>query len=481
MKRLLAILCVVLLIFALVGCGGSKKREVVKITLSTEDSEAILAAAGIRLPDVAEAAGANTVTTWYAWYDGFNNYSEDEIVNTGYFTFTEKYGASIEWIECDYFERNDMLANLVLSGNSPDFAPAGSGATATFPLDCIKGMYVPVNDYVDYENDPLWSSVSLKDYYRLGDNYFAIVTDINPYNVVCYNKRVSDEWGFDDPAELYYNDEWTWDVFYNMCMDFSDGDENRYALDGYAYAGAFMEAAGVLPLGKDDNGMFFHNLDDPRIEKAQALIYDLVKNDCVYHEGDNRWALRNGTFGSGLKEGLCLFYIIGTSFFTDTVEEISAVWGDMTQGEVMFAPLPRDAAGDGQYYMASGPGGYMLVSGGDNHAGAALLAACERFKIIDPTVISIDEKNKREIYLWNEDMMAMYDVQYELAARTPVVYYTGNLQSALDSALGALCDGINRTNQPSTYAQLKENNFETIEYYVEELNAMILDYEEPIQ
>ena len=476
MKKIIALALALLMVFALVGCK-SNRREVVKITLSTEDSEAILAAAGIRLPDVTEAAGANSVVTWYGWYDPFQNYSEDEIVNTGYFTFQEKYGCSLEWIECDYFERNDMLATLVLSSNSPDITQAGYGATATFPLDCIKGMYVPVDNYVDYENDPLWNGIAMADYYKLGNKHFAFVVDIDPSNVVCYNKRVMDEWGFDDPAELYYNDEWTWDVFYDMCMDFTDGDENRYALDGYAYNGGFVESTGQMYLGKDENGMFYSNIDAPEIERAQTVLYDLIKNDCAYHEGSNRWALR-GDFGTGMKDGLCLFYVIGTSFFTGTVEDISAVWGDMEAGEVMFAPLPRDPNGDGNYYMASGPVGYMLISGGDNHDGAALLAKCVRFKLIDPTVIDIDRKQLEEIYLWNDDMLAMYDEQFEIAERHPVVNYTGNLQTALNNALSSLSDGINRSAQPSTYGQLKENNRETIDYYIEELNGMILDYEE---
>ncbi len=476
MKRILALLLVVLMIFALVGCNKSK-RQIVEVTLSTEDAEAILAAAGITLPDVTEVLAAGSTVTWFAWYDPFHNYDEAEIVNTGFFTFREKYGCEIEWVETDYFERNDDLANLVLSGNSPDFAPAGYGATATFPLDCIKGMYIPVNEFVDYE-DPLWSGITMKDYYKLGENYFAIVTNIDPSNVVAYNRRVLDEWGFDDPAELYYNNEWTWDIFYDMCMDFSDAEEDRFALDGYAYNGAFVESTGQMYLGKDENGMFFSNIDAPEIERAQTMLYDLVKNDCTYHVGTDRWALRgDGTFGSGLKEGLCLFYIIGTSFFTDTVENISAIWGDVTAGELMFAPLPRDDDGDGNYYMASGPVGYMLVSGGSNHEGAALLAACERFKILDPTVVSIDRKQLEEIYLWTDEMLSMYDEQFVIAARTPVVNYSGNLQEQLNSALATLGDGINRTNTPSTWAQLKEQYSETIDYYVEELNAMVLDYE----
>lgn len=92
MKRVFAVLLAVLMIVALVGCG-KEKREVIKLTLSTEDAEAILAAAGIMLPEAESVSCAGSVVKWYAWYDSLQNYSEDEIVNTGYFTFNEKYGA----------------------------------------------------------------------------------------------------------------------------------------------------------------------------------------------------------------------------------------------------------------------------------------------------------------------------------------------------------------------------------------------------
>lgn len=60
MKRFICTLLALMMIFALVGCK-SNKREIVKLTLSTEDSEAILAAAGITLPKAEEVAAAGTV------------------------------------------------------------------------------------------------------------------------------------------------------------------------------------------------------------------------------------------------------------------------------------------------------------------------------------------------------------------------------------------------------------------------------------
>ena len=473
MKRILTLSLALIMIFVLVGCG-KEKRQIIKLTLSTEDSEAILAAAGIVLPDAEEAKGANSTVTWLAWYDEFHNYSEDEIINTGFYTFTEKYGGEVEWIECDYFERMNDLANLVLAGNPPDFTPFGTNSTAVYPMACIKGQYQPVDDYIDYD-DPLWAGMKeTADYFVLKGQHYGIIFDLGVANVVPYNRRVIEEWGFDDPAELYANDEWTWDVFYEMCMEFSDGDENRYALDGYAYAGALVESTGQQMLQVDENGVFYSNLDSPEIERAQNLIYDLAKNDCKYHEGTSMWALRNNaTFGAGVKDGLCLFYVIGISFFTDTVEEVSALWGDIEAGELMFAPLPRDPQGDGVYYECSTISAYGMVKDCKNPDGVALLAACNRFKIVDPTVVRIDRKQLEEVYKWNQEMLEMWDTCREIALANQRIDLTGNLPDGLQNTINNLGNGIIRNTTPSTWAQLKEQNQESFDYYIDELNSLI--------
>ncbi len=96
-KRIFAILLAALMIFALVGCG-KEKRQIIKLTLSTEDAEAIMAAAGIMLPDAETAVGANSTVKYHHWVDAFHNYSDDEIINTGYWTFNNKYGGEVEWV-----------------------------------------------------------------------------------------------------------------------------------------------------------------------------------------------------------------------------------------------------------------------------------------------------------------------------------------------------------------------------------------------
>lgn len=478
MKKILSISLALLLIISLVGCSKGNKREPIRLTLSTEDSVAILAAAGITLPDAETAAGAKSVVQYFGWGDPFQNYSDDEIVNTGYWTFQEKYESKIEFVETTYFNASDDLAQLILAATPPDTMTGGW----SFPMGAIKGTIQPVDQWIDFDN-PLWSPMKeLADKFSIGGRHYQICIQTAPSNVVVYNRRVMDEWGFDDPATLYYNDEWTWKKFYDMCLDFSDPDDDRFALDGYAYEGMFVESSGQQYLMNDENGRYYSNLDAPEIERGQDYLYNLIKNDCSYSRGG--WGLR-GDFGAGMREGLCLFYIIGESFITAPVEEMNAIWGDMSENEVMFAPLPRDESGDGIYYMPSSfidiKGSLVIIKDAPNPEGAALLASCLRFKTIDPTVMAIDERQLKDVYLWNDDMIEMSKECKKLADANFIMGSANNIPSSLQS----VCDRLGRSivrggSNPSTWAQLKEANREAFEYSIEELNALIDDYAESL-
>ena len=473
MKGFAAIALALLLIVALVGCG-SNKRQPIQLTLSTEDSEAILKAAGVRLPDKSEAAGADSTVKWLGWGDPFQNYDDDEIVNTGFWTFQEKYGGKLDYIETDYFECSNKLSELIVGGTPPDIMTGGY----SFPMGAINGTIQSVDPWIDYD-DPLWAPMKdLAEKFSLGGKHYYVCLETTPSNVCVYNRRVISEYGYDDPADLYWNDEWTWDVFYDMCVDFSDPDEDRFALDGYAFAGMFVEATGKQILDRDADGNFISSIGDPEIERGQDYLYNLLKNDCTYGRGT--WALR-GDFGEGMKTGKCLFYIIGEVFFTNTVEIIDSLWGSMEDGEVMFAPLPRDEAGDGIYYLTSSfndiKGSMVLIENAPNPDGAMLLASCIRFKVIDPVVQQIDEKQLRTIYLWNDDMIEMSKECQRLSMEHFSMGVGGSLPDGLQSVISRFQDSIVRGgSNPSTWAQLKEANSDSLDYYIEELNNMVKDF-----
>ena len=475
MKKFLALFLAALIIVSLVGCG-KQKRQIIELTLSTEDAEAILMAAGIHLPDAASTPAAGKNIKLLSFYDEFHNYNEGEVVNTGFFTFKEKYGCDIDWVETTWDQRMNDLANQVLSGDAPDFFPF---ETSLFPSGVMKGWIQSVDEYVDY-NDPLWSGMRdyVYDYFSLAGKAYVICTDSDFGNVVLYNRRVLREWGYDDPADLFANDEWTWQEFYDMCEDFSDPDADKFALDGWYYPHGIIHSSGFTAVSYDpEQEKFVSNVDQPALERAQTLLYDLVKNECTFPIAERGWKTRNENNGGGMKEGLMLFYITGVWDFRGTVESISAVYGDVTEGELMFVPMPRDDSGDGKYYMESSPKGYSIIKGARNPEGVALLASCERFKILDPTVISIDERQLKEIYYWTDEMLDMYKTCYKLANanETAIIAYGDGLGSPLTTFVGNFEDqGFAR--DISSWAQIKENNKDNLEYYVDELNLTIAEY-----
>lgn len=478
-KRIMAILLSALMVFALVGCGG-KKREIVQLTLSTEDSEAILKAAGIMLPDAETTAAAGTTVKYHHYIDSFHNYSEDEILQTGYWTFKTKYNCEVDWIETTWSDQSSDLANLVLAGTPPDFTKAWE---TSFPYPYINRLYAPAGDYIDYD-DPLWAGMKYfsDTYFTVGDKAFFFLTDVQNNSLMLYNRRVFTECGFDDPAELYYNNEWTWDVMFDMALDFSDVDEGRYAFNGWHTDATFLSSTGTFPVLLDpESGTFYSNIDDPRLERAAQFLMDINKNDLEFPHWNNGWTLNYGNEGGGMKEGMTLF-AMGPSYILDEIvsqEEEEQRFGSMDDGEVMVVPLPRDPNGDGEYYIDSMPVGYCLIKGAGNPEGVALLASCDRFKVIDPTVIRIDERQKMEVLGWTEEMLTMWNHMYDIAnSHNTIVQYSG-LEKVTEYYSNMI--GFNNWKNPSTWAELKEKNRDALEYSIDELNAQMEAYAAEIE
>ena len=483
MKKSVCIILALLMLLAATGCGKNNKRKPIELTLSSEDSEEIMRAAGIHLPPAEEAAGAGTVVKWFSWINLFENFSEDEIVQTGYYTFREKYGGKINWIETTYDDRNTDLATLVLTSQSPDMTNAGTAMHATFPMNVIKDMYQPVDKWIDYENDPLWKEMKdAGEYYVLGGKHFAIVYDLTFKDVIPYNRRVMTEYGYDDPWQLYLNDEWTWDVFYDMCIDFNDPDSDRFAVDGwYVTCSIVEESTGHYIIERDENGHYYANLDDPVIERAHDLIYNLAKNDCIYRVGNDYWGINSyggsaSNYGYRVKDGLTLFWPCDDEGFVRPVEELKRTFGDVTDGEFMICPLPRDPNGDGVYYLNAMPDAFNLIKGAPNPDGAVLLAMCTRFKIMDPTVVRIDRKQLREKYYWSDEMLEAWDECMKLVRENVRVYYTGNLTDNVEQLYNQFDWGVMRTGGANTYTQIREQNRDTLQYYLDELNDQIDSY-----
>ena len=397
------------------------------------------------------------------------------MIHTGYWTFKQKYGCEIEFIETTWATMSQDLANFVLSGDPPDFTKCWE---SDFPYPFINDLCAPVGDYIDYD-DPLWSGMKYfsDHYFSLNGEPLLFLTDVQNNSLVLYNRRVFTEWGFDDPAELFYNDEWTWDKMLDMAMEFSDVDEGRYAFNGWHTDATFFSSTGTFPVLLDsDTGTFYSNIDDPRLERAAQFLMDVSKNDLGFPHWSNGWSLNYGDEGGGMKEGVTLF-AMGPCYILDEIvskEQEEARFGDMDAGEVMVVPAPRDPNGDGEYYIDSMPVGYSLIKGAKNPEGVTLLAACDRFKVIDPTVIRIDERQKRDVLGWTQEMLDMWNEMYNIAgSHNTIVQYSGleNVTTYYNNMIS-----FNSYDNQSSWAELKEANKDALEYAIEELNELIKNY-----
>ena len=70
-------------------------------------------------------------------------------------------------------------------------------------------------------------------------------------------------------------------------------------------------------------------------------------------------------------------------------------------------------------------------------------------------------------------MIEMSEICAEIAKKNVVIDVTGNLpdqlQNIVRTGLGA--DGLVRVNEATSWAQLKEKNLESFQYYLDDLNA----------
>ena len=94
----------------------------------------------------------NKTIKWMASWD--INKAEDVPVDLA--LFQERYGGKIEFHQVIYEERYDKLTQAIQSGEGIDFFSAGD--MDAFPKGAVSNMFVPVDDYIDFDS-PLWTDV----------------------------------------------------------------------------------------------------------------------------------------------------------------------------------------------------------------------------------------------------------------------------------------------------------------------------------
>jgi hypothetical protein len=331
-------------------------------------------------------------------------------------------------------------------------------------------MFEPIDDVIDLDSEIWASTKTASDNFVFNGSHYIAVIDISPNYVCVYNRTTIENKGYDDPAELFANGEWDWNTFEEMCLDFTDADNDLYALDGYWYGNALSETSGVPLIGLED-GQLVNNMSDPNIEKAQDFMYNLQKNNVVFDRSTNNWSTRgDGTTGNGLGSYQTLFIPVGLWALEDTVSA-TAPFGDMEAGEIMFVPMPKNPDSD-TYYMSSRIEGYNLCKNAPNPEGFAAYMNC--LMVCKAETQNITEETLINEYKWTQEMVDMRNTVYELAATNPVFDFQAGVSSELDTAMETVSQAtmITGGNQ-TTWTQCRTENESKVDFIIKEANEKI--------
>lgn len=410
-KKIIAAAFALTMCLGITACGGSSSGNTSSQAGNsfTKDQEKKVDDLKSKLPD--KELKDKTVT-WFAHYD--INPGKNQPANAGLTLFKEKYGGSVAYKKTTWDNRYTDLTKYTLTSDAPDFFPADD--MDAFPKGAIKNMFDPIDDYVDLNSDIWKSSKTVSDSFIYGGKHYVAAKGVTPRYVCIYNTKTIEDNQLDDPAELYEDDEWTFDKFAEMCEEFTDKTKKKYGLDGYFYSMALNDICGV-PLISVENGKIVNNLENPRVAKIQEKMYQLQKKDVCFPRSDNGWKPRgNGDDGDGIGSNLTLFEPIGLYAIENTPEK-TKLFGSIKDGEVMFVPMPR-MDDDDTYYSSAKVEGYLLCHNAKNPEGFGALMDC--FKVANDTTEDIYYEQLKNDYQWTDDMIEMRKKVVKLTEEHPV-------------------------------------------------------------
>ena len=191
-KRVIAGAMALLSAVSVASCGSSSGGDssssyVDKVKVASTDDIATI-------PD-----GSEKELEWLSYFD-INPTKKEPEKRTDLTLFEEK-GGKIKYSQTSSMNKYDKLAARLMSNNPPDMF--WYEQSMTFPANCIKEMFQPVDDIVDFDS-AMWSDVKdVAEQFTLNGKHFVAPINFLPGSVITYDKSMIDAAGLDDPYELY--------------------------------------------------------------------------------------------------------------------------------------------------------------------------------------------------------------------------------------------------------------------------------------
>lgn len=382
------------------GCGGGSATttsvQTSMTTTTTEDDELLnpVDVKDIEL-DLSQTDINGTVLKYIGCYD----LRKAGDIKPAYKYFEETYGATIEIELCSDLAIMDKLATYLSSGQSPDLVDTRDNS---FPSYIAKNTYEALDEYMDL-SAPQWAGVSqyLDGYAVAGKHYyFPWAYYVNPI-FLCYNRGQFEEYGIDDPKELYDSGKWTWDAFYDCMVQFVDKSSIEDAIGLMGVIGTSMINTTGKAAVSYENGQLINNLRSTEVERAQTFLEKVRK------EGLARFAYDGGfdnTIAWPLTDGMTAFHSIGDWKITDYAK----LMAKDSSLDIFFVPYPRDPSAD-NYYLTMDSFGYLVPSGSQNIEAACIFINCVRMSVTDEALIETTKESVMKSKKYTEEQYEFYD------------------------------------------------------------------------
>lgn len=416
---------------------------------------------------------------WLGYYDLLTDGSSAE----QYKIFTsETYGGEIEYVSCSsgsaYF---DKLGAMIASDTSPDIVRY---EWLSYPMGMGKNMYESVDDLIDI-NTPLWEDMSgvIEDFVYQGKHYY-LPYRITPNFAINYNRKVIIDAGLTDPYELYLENNWTWDTFRELMIQWCNLDDQNI---GYCGTGgmSFIATTGTPLIDVKADGTISNNAQDANVTRAMEFLSGLYRDGLTYQKelGDwvspELWATNSDRI---------LFLGMGPewtySAASGAIQNPSGVENDVcgVPSDFAFVPFPRDPSSD-SYSIAYDTFGYMIPKGAKNIKGAVDwiqlnrvyqtdegLAATAREDAINPTPVYYTsgkyEGQQKWALVWDE---RVYDVWQDMMDTSKFNFVFDDCYG-FSSDLTTLADTLLNTPlfEGASWSQISAENAPLIESIIDE-------------
>lgn len=470
LKKTAAFLTAMLTICSAAACGstegsagasdGTETTTTVE-TVVVEDKGEVEA-----IPDDAEKE-----IRWLGTYDLNPSKGADKTVEM---TLFNNKGGSVVWDQVIDSEKFDKLAAAIMSQkNVPDIFKY---EWLAFPCQVVKDMYQPVDEIVDFD-DTLWSDTKeTADQFELAGKHYVAPISFEPTTFMMYDYDVISNEGLDDPYELYTNGEWNWDNWTDLMETFcsnATGEDQRYGINGWFNTQIIQQTGKTMINYDKETNTFVSNLNDPDIERAENMLYELGKKGYIY----DTWT---GSASNTLKGGNVLFYVMGTWAMTGSA-------GPKEGDDWRIVPMPSDPNTE-EKYMTSAMTAYMWVKGSDKKDAVKTWFECCR---IAATSDEYKEKGKEKFLNanpnWTEEMYQVIQDSSTTEFKQIFDYGYGISGTLSDDNVAEdgscvtrkLYEYTNRTDDAGkqyTWSQLRETYGATVDSELKSINSAVADY-----